>query len=113
MFYFNYSVFFISSDCANGQYIVNRQCLRCKGHCKIGTYCNKLTGRCDDGCEAQWSGEFCERKNATRYTNTETVENIEKSFNQKPMHLFQHKEEHVITHKQTCHSLKKNRKKNK
>lgn len=53
--------------------------MRCKGHCRIGTYCNKLTGRCDDGCEAQWTGDFCERKNATINTNIKllnTLKNI-------------------------------------
>lgn len=71
----------------------------CKGQCKIGTYCNKLTGRCDHGCEAQWTGDFCEPKNTTRYTNKGTVENILKLYNQKPMHLFQNKKEHDIMNK--------------
>lgn len=35
----------------------------------MGTYCNKLTGRCDDGCDTQWTGDFCERKYTTIYTN--------------------------------------------
>lgn len=44
-------------------------------------------------------GDFCERKNTTRYTNKGTVENILKLYNQKPMHLFQNKKEHDIMNK--------------
>lgn len=38
----------------------------------MGTYCNKLTGRCDEGCDTQWTGDFCERKYTTIYTNMKT-----------------------------------------
>lgn len=54
--------------CENGQYILNGQCVSCKGHCKTGTYCDKLTGRCNEGCDTQWNGDFCERKYTTIYT---------------------------------------------
>lgn len=35
----------------------------------MGTYCDKLTGRCNEGCDTQWTGDFCERKYTTIYTN--------------------------------------------
>lgn len=69
-----------------------------------------MTGRCDHGCEAQWTGDFCERKNTTRYTNKGTVENILKLYNQKPMHLFQNKKEHDIMNKLLFCKKKKNEK---
>ena len=47
------------SDCQDGQYISNRQCIPCQGHCKIGAHCNKSTGRCDYGCENHWTGDIC------------------------------------------------------
>nr|XP_022306150.1 multiple epidermal growth factor-like domains protein 10 [Crassostrea virginica] len=46
-------------DCQDGQYISNRQCIPCQGHCKIGAHCNKSTGLCDYGCENHWTGDFC------------------------------------------------------
>lgn len=72
-----------------------------------------MTGRCDHGCEAQWTGDFCERKNTTRYTNKGTVENILKLYNQKPMHLFQNKKEHDIMNKLLFCKIKRTKKQNK
>nr|XP_022306516.1 receptor-type tyrosine-protein phosphatase alpha-like isoform X4 [Crassostrea virginica] len=46
--------------CQDGQYISNKQCKPCQGHCKDGTPCNKLTGKCDNGCNNHWTGSFCE-----------------------------------------------------
>ena len=31
-----------------------------QSHCKSESPCNKLTGRCDRGCDNFWSGEFCQ-----------------------------------------------------
>nr|XP_022304830.1 receptor-type tyrosine-protein phosphatase alpha-like isoform X2 [Crassostrea virginica] len=47
--------------CQNGQYISNRQCTLCKGHCKDRAPCNKLTGRCDNGCSNYWTGDYCDQ----------------------------------------------------
>eukprot|EP00105_Crassostrea_gigas_P032687 XP_011455797.2 PREDICTED: receptor-type tyrosine-protein phosphatase alpha-like [Crassostrea gigas] len=47
--------------CSDREYISNRRCVSCKGHCKNGAPCNKLTGQCDSGCDTQWTGLFCER----------------------------------------------------
>lgn len=30
------------------------------GHCMINTVCDKGTGRCPNGCQAQWTGEKCD-----------------------------------------------------
>uniref|UniRef100_A0A8B8BYA1 Uncharacterized protein LOC111114367 n=1 Tax=Crassostrea virginica TaxID=6565 RepID=A0A8B8BYA1_CRAVI len=46
--------------CYDGQYIRDKMCVPCEGHCKNGIPCNKLTGRCDNGCHNYWIGEFCE-----------------------------------------------------
>lgn len=47
-------------ECYDGQYIRNKTCVPCEGHCKNGVQCNKLTGRCDNGCQNYWTGKFCE-----------------------------------------------------
>nr|XP_022310653.1 receptor-type tyrosine-protein phosphatase alpha-like isoform X2 [Crassostrea virginica] len=46
--------------CKDMDYISNRTCVSCQGHCKDGSPCNKSTGRCDNGCQNHWIGEFCE-----------------------------------------------------
>ena len=48
------------SVCDDGRYVKDKMCIQCPGHCKYGTPCNKLTGRCDNGCDDHWAGEFCE-----------------------------------------------------
>lgn len=48
----------------------------CKGHCKIGTFCDKLTGHCNGKCEAQWTGDFCEGKYKTIFENSKILRNI-------------------------------------
>lgn len=45
--------------CDDGEYITNKICVDCPGHCKDGAPCNKLTGMCDSGCANQWTGTFC------------------------------------------------------
>nr|XP_022310265.1 uncharacterized protein LOC111115721 isoform X2 [Crassostrea virginica] len=45
--------------CKDMEYIWNRTCVSCQGHCKDGSPCNKSTGRCDNGCQNHWMGEFC------------------------------------------------------
>ncbi|XP_062568546.1 multiple epidermal growth factor-like domains protein 10 isoform X2 [Saccostrea cucullata] len=43
--------------CVNEFYGLN--CTEKCGHCKSGTYCNKLTGICEEGCEDHWEGSTC------------------------------------------------------
>lgn len=45
--------------CRDGEYISNKTCVDCPGHCKDGAQCDKLTGLCDNGCAKQWTGTFC------------------------------------------------------
>ena len=49
------------------EYISNKTCASCQGHCKDGSPCKKSTGRCDNGCQNHWMGEFCEGKNIFFY----------------------------------------------
>lgn len=47
--------------CPNGTFISNKECVDCPDHCKDdGVHCNKLTGKCDNGCANHWNGTFCE-----------------------------------------------------
>ncbi|XP_078327491.1 uncharacterized protein LOC111112706 isoform X1 [Crassostrea virginica] len=46
--------------CPDGQYISTRQCVPCQGHCVDRAPCDKLTGRCINGCSNYWTGEYCE-----------------------------------------------------
>ena len=50
------------SVCKDMEYISKRTCVSCQGHCKDGSPCNKSTGRCDNGCQNHWMGEFCKGK---------------------------------------------------
>lgn len=50
------------SVCDDGMYIENKTWVHCQGHCKNWTPCNRLTWRCDKGCENHWTGEFCQRR---------------------------------------------------
>lgn len=49
-------------DCKEGWYGDNctKQCL---GHCIDGVACNHVTGQCDTGCDAGWTGTMCENGN--------------------------------------------------
>lgn len=46
--------------CADGQYIFNRECVNCSSYCKDISRCNKLTGRCENGCIYHRTGDFCQ-----------------------------------------------------
>lgn len=52
-------------------YVKNKTCLQCHGHCKNGEPCNKLTGRCDNGCDHHWIGEFCQSTYANHANSNE------------------------------------------
>lgn len=49
---------FISTECREGRYGINCS-QQCPGHCIKETTCNHVTGQCDKGCEAEWTGTFC------------------------------------------------------
>ncbi|XP_061180604.1 receptor-type tyrosine-protein phosphatase alpha-like [Saccostrea echinata] len=44
--------------CKKGFY--GRDCGTPCGNCKTGTYCNIITGICQDGCRDHWAGEKCD-----------------------------------------------------
>lgn len=52
------TLIYCASECMRGWYGVN--CSRpCVGYCKDGTTCNHVTGQCNGGCNAGWTGIFC------------------------------------------------------
>nr|XP_034334705.1 multiple epidermal growth factor-like domains protein 10 isoform X1 [Crassostrea gigas] len=54
----------LTSDCivcSDRTYISSGMCVRCPGRCKNDSLCNKLTGRCDQVCDKNWTGQFCEK----------------------------------------------------
>lgn len=47
-------------ECREGWY--GDSCrLQCLGHCRDGVTCNHVTGRCDTGCAAGWTGTLCKK----------------------------------------------------
>lgn len=64
----------IKKECESGWYgdNCNRPCL---GHCKDGATCNHVTGQCDAGCDAGWTGYLCEKGNLSN-TNVYIVYKI-------------------------------------
>lgn len=47
-----------SIKCTEGWYGINCS-QQCVGHCRDGTTCNHVTGRCDEGCAEGWTGAMC------------------------------------------------------
>lgn len=46
--------------CSHGWY--GQDCeQRCIGYCKRNTFCNHMTGQCEQGCDVGWSGSFCNK----------------------------------------------------
>uniref|UniRef100_K1RI85 Multiple epidermal growth factor-like domains 10 n=1 Tax=Magallana gigas TaxID=29159 RepID=K1RI85_MAGGI len=35
---------------------------QCSGHCRNNTPCHHVTGQCDRGCDAGWTGAFCDQE---------------------------------------------------
>lgn len=49
-----------NKECRKGLYGVN--CTKqCEGHCQYETICNHVTGSCDNGCKAGWTGDKCDQ----------------------------------------------------
>lgn len=55
------------TECGEGWYGINCS-LQCVGHCRDNTTCNHVTGQCDKGCAAGWTGLQC-IKGSTRACN--------------------------------------------
>lgn len=49
---------FIFKACKEGWYGDNCS-QQCVGHCRDNTNCNHVTGRCETGCAARWTGILC------------------------------------------------------
>ena len=63
--YWKLDMFFLS-ECTYGRY--GHNCLgSCRPSCKVPERCDKTTGHCTGGCQAAWSGLWCEGKH---YINT-------------------------------------------
>lgn len=51
---------FLSTACSHGWY--EKHCEQsCFGYCKRNTFCNHVTGQCEQGCDVGWSGSFCSK----------------------------------------------------
>lgn len=49
-------------ECTDGWYGLN--CTqKCDGHCRDDTACNHMTGMCEGGCDAGWTGNLCDKGN--------------------------------------------------
>lgn len=48
-------------ECEEGWFGVNCS-QQCSGHCRDGSTCNHVTGLCDEGCNAGWTGYICEKE---------------------------------------------------
>lgn len=71
LFFFGGGQNIFISVCDNGMYVKNKTYLQCHSHCKNGEPCNKLTGRCDNGCDHHWIGEFCQSTYANHANRNE------------------------------------------
>ena len=46
------------SACVDGYHGEN--CVHECGRCSPGTWCDKSSGVCEDGCEGNWDGDYCD-----------------------------------------------------
>lgn len=72
--------FFAQKACRKGWFGAN--CTQqCVGHCQYETICNHVTGHCDNGCKAGWTGNKCDKgdiHSVVRYLLFDLLFNIEK-----------------------------------
>lgn len=62
------SVFFYVTGCEERWYGIN--CNQpCVGHCRDNTTCNHVTGQCDRGCAARWTGNLCDKGRTCDFTS--------------------------------------------
>lgn len=55
-----FSIFSVLKECKEGWYGANCS-QQCERHCGDGATCNQVTGHCDRGCEAGWTGDMCDK----------------------------------------------------
>lgn len=58
----NCTFLFLCIECREGWYGLNCS-QQCVGHCRNGATCNHVTGQCDGGCDAGWTGHQCKKGN--------------------------------------------------
>ncbi|XP_052717486.1 uncharacterized protein LOC128189775 isoform X1 [Crassostrea angulata] len=49
-----------NTKCREGWYGINCD-QPCVGHCRDNATCNHVTGQCDRGCAARWTGKLCDK----------------------------------------------------
>lgn len=54
------TTFYFWLECDEGWYGVKCS-QQCVGHCRDNNTCNHVTGQCDGGCDAGWTGSFCNK----------------------------------------------------
>lgn len=60
--------YFVCTECEIGWFGI--KCSQpCEGYCRDGDYCNHVTGLCDNGCGAGWTGYFCDKGNICNITD--------------------------------------------
>ena len=63
-----YTCFELISECYGGRY--GKDCAQlCVSHCRYA-FCDHVTGRCDGGCAAGWTGSSCNECMRNIYTHT-------------------------------------------
>lgn len=56
----------IWEECKPGWYGIN--CSKvCEGQCRNGTFCNHVTGQCEGGCDAGWTGTKCAKGSCPQF----------------------------------------------
>lgn len=48
------------TECREGLHGINCS-QQCVGRCRDGVTCNHVTGNCDGGCDAGWTGVLCNK----------------------------------------------------
>lgn len=70
------SLFFVA--CREGWYGDNCS-QQCVGYCRDNTSCNHVTGQCERGCAAGWTGTLCDNGTEKMITKSSEKKTPEKS----------------------------------
>lgn len=60
---------FYITECREGWYGINCD-QPCVGHCRDNATCNHVTGQCDIGCAARWTGKLCDKGSTCDFTSS-------------------------------------------